>query len=233
MSEFGKEIQNLSNSSLVQEPEDDEIPVSYSKLSTFSLEETEPIEEDKTKESPSQDSEVFSTDRRKDLDSSLSTASGTKFEGSEQNDNSPISESYDYYFQQRKQQKILSVERPLTVRRRNFTKPPEILERLPNLVELMEGDLLELISISHGIPKPTAKWFKDGSEIQSDDFRIHIIGDNDNYCLYVENVIPADSGVYKIQLENEHGAASTSSCVQVTPLPSGMWKAGPFTYIVF
>ena len=192
--------------------DDDEFSNKYPHLSTFSQDDQDspPLSDQVRPQNLAENSGAERHVSEQDLQAESND------EKCKADNNDSLPDSYDYYFKTRKQPS-LSMERPLTVKRRTFSKPPEILARLPSLAELNEGDLLELVVVSHGIPKPTAKWFKDNCEINPEQNRFHIIGENDNYCLFLENVTPADSGVYKIVLDNAHGTASSSSCIQIAP----------------
>ncbi|XP_035904935.1 obscurin isoform X5 [Anopheles stephensi] len=88
---------------------------------------------------------------------------------------------------------------------------------LDRSLDLEEDDRLELRCIVDGSPLPRMTWYKDSNEIKADD-HVKITYGHDGICrLVIDNVLPGDSGCYKLVLSNKSGDITTQCCVAITP----------------
>ncbi|XP_050073153.1 obscurin isoform X1 [Anopheles maculipalpis] len=88
---------------------------------------------------------------------------------------------------------------------------------LDRSLDLEEDDRLELRCIVDGSPLPRMTWYKDSNEIKADD-HVKITYGHDGICrLVIDNVLPGDSGCYKLVLSNKSGDVTTQCCVAITP----------------
>ncbi|KAI4489747.1 hypothetical protein M0804_003929 [Polistes exclamans] len=88
---------------------------------------------------------------------------------------------------------------------------------LPRSVNIDEGEPLELKAKADGSPIPLISWFKDGELLTPNDhIKIENLLDGTTK-LTIENVIPADSGAYKLVASNSTGEQSLLCAVAVTP----------------
>lgn len=95
--------------------------------------------------------------------------------------------------------------------------PPSFGKRLERNEDVSEGETLELKAKIQGSPRPTVAWFKDGEPISPDDKRIKTTFLPDgNVKLTIENVMPGDSGAYKLVVKNANGENACLCAVAVT-----------------
>ncbi|XP_047356863.1 obscurin isoform X3 [Vespa velutina] len=88
---------------------------------------------------------------------------------------------------------------------------------LPKCLNIDEGEPFELKAKAEGSPIPLMSWFKDGELLTPND-HIQIENYPDGTTkLTIENVIPADSGAYKLVASNVMGEQSALCAVAVTP----------------
>ncbi|XP_035730756.1 obscurin-like isoform X5 [Vespa mandarinia] len=88
---------------------------------------------------------------------------------------------------------------------------------LPKCLNIDEGEPFELKAKGDGSPIPLMSWFKDGELLTPND-HIQIENYPDGTTkLTIENVIPADSGAYKLVASNVMGEQSALCAVAVTP----------------
>ncbi|XP_061508158.1 obscurin isoform X8 [Anopheles gambiae] len=88
---------------------------------------------------------------------------------------------------------------------------------LERSLDLEEDDRLELRCIVDGSPLPKMTWYKDSNEIKADD-HVKITYGHDGICrLVIDNVLPGDSGCYKLVLSNKSGDVTTQCGVAITP----------------
>ncbi|XP_046823070.1 obscurin isoform X4 [Vespa crabro] len=88
---------------------------------------------------------------------------------------------------------------------------------LPKCLNMDEGEPFELKAKADGSPIPLMSWFKDGELLTPND-HIQIENYPDGTTkLTIENVIPADSGAYKLVASNAMGEQSALCAVAVTP----------------
>ncbi|XP_015180266.1 PREDICTED: muscle M-line assembly protein unc-89 isoform X4 [Polistes dominula] len=88
---------------------------------------------------------------------------------------------------------------------------------LPKSVNIDEGEPLELKAKADGSPIPIITWFKDGELLTPNDhIKIENLPDGSTK-LTIENVIPADSGAYKLVASNSSGEQSALCAVAITP----------------
>ncbi|XP_012273370.1 obscurin isoform X3 [Orussus abietinus] len=96
---------------------------------------------------------------------------------------------------------------------------PSFGRPLPRSAEVDEGEPLELKAKLNGSPIPTAKWFRDGEEIQPDDhIKIEALRDG-TVKLTIDKVTPTDCGAYKLVISNTTGDDTALCAVAVTPSP--------------
>ncbi|KAG5678438.1 hypothetical protein PVAND_008111 [Polypedilum vanderplanki] len=99
------------------------------------------------------------------------------------------------------------------------TSPPNIQNRLNAETIVDEKEDIELKVKVDAYPPPTVKWFKDGKEISTDDPRVKLIVDGDNYTLKIKGANRDDSALYTVELTNENGTVRDESRVHVRCAP--------------
>lgn len=65
-----------------------------------------------------------------------------------------------------------------------------------------------------GVPQPVAAWTKDGESL-NESLKYHIKHDGDSHCLYIRDLVPEDSGIYKCHAHNKEGEASCEARLEV------------------
>eukprot|EP00079_Xenopus_tropicalis_P024320 XP_012816895.1 PREDICTED: hemicentin-1 [Xenopus tropicalis] len=90
--------------------------------------------------------------------------------------------------------------------------PPKI-QRGPKLIRVKLGHSFEIACISHGIPPPTAAWYKDGQIMEFDQGQ-------DNNMLRVESAKPSDGGTYTCVASNVIGTDSANATVEIYAPPT-------------
>ncbi|XP_077986992.1 hemicentin-1-like [Glandiceps talaboti] len=86
-------------------------------------------------------------------------------------------------------------------------EPPRIKEGIPNEVKTLPNNAVILPCPTTGYPRPEIKWFKDGHEVETGDFRspIRVWGDG---SLLFTNPMDSDEGEYECRAFNEAGNAT-------------------------
>ncbi|XP_078034638.1 obscurin isoform X5 [Augochlora pura] len=82
--------------------------------------------------------------------------------------------------------------------------PPHILSASLSDLTIYETQKVHFDITATGLPRPDAKWFKDGKPLRAGD-RIKISGTGENYTLEVNKAILEDEGVYSFMLTNKLG----------------------------
>ncbi|XP_063239264.1 obscurin-like [Bacillus rossius redtenbacheri] len=97
--------------------------------------------------------------------------------------------------------------------------PPSFGRAFDRVVDLEEGDALDLKMKLDGSPVPTVKWCKDGVELQaSDRVRITTLPDGTTR-LQIEGVTPEDQGIYSLTASNRNGHLQTKCSVSIKSDP--------------
>ncbi|CAG2158572.1 unnamed protein product [Oppiella nova] len=98
---------------------------------------------------------------------------------------------------------------------RNNSKEPEILNKFPEVLDVIEGKPLLLSAKIAAEPKPTIQWLKeDIPVVAGKGVKIESKPDG-TVTLHIVNAQPQDSGKYTLKVENPFGEAKASSEVDV------------------
>ncbi|PNF42105.1 Obscurin [Cryptotermes secundus] len=95
--------------------------------------------------------------------------------------------------------------------------PPSFGRPIDRAIEVDEGDILDIKTKLDGSPVPKAQWYKDGEELAtSDHVKLTALPDG-TVRLYIDNVLPADCGAYRLVATNKNGEATAICAVAVKP----------------
>ena len=91
---------------------------------------------------------------------------------------------------------------------------PEIRSALEDTVT-HDGGQVRLTANIVGVPKPEVTWYKEDEVLfNSDEFEI-TEDDQNNYMLFIHDVLPEDSGKYIVVAKNEFGTVTSSAQLTV------------------
>lgn len=99
-----------------------------------------------------------------------------------------------------------------------FVAPPEIIKG-PDGEVAKEGETVVFTCEFEGVPEPTVTWTKDDVIIK-DEGRFLIVIEKGFTELEIDDIIKADSGDYKVTLNNSAGEALASAQLVIT----GRWR---------
>ncbi|GAB0092620.1 Obscurin [Sergentomyia squamirostris] len=97
--------------------------------------------------------------------------------------------------------------------------PPCLFKNLERLLEVDEGEKLQLCAILSGSPIPQVKWFKDGEKLEpSEHVKMTNLPDG-TVKLEIQQAQPSDCGAYKLVITNPNGTHEALCAVAVNPEP--------------
>ncbi|XP_037951991.1 obscurin isoform X2 [Teleopsis dalmanni] len=96
---------------------------------------------------------------------------------------------------------------------------PEVTKKLTNII-VTEGDTNVMLNIGiDAYPKPSAKWYIDGIEIESKREDYRMTEANDEYKLILNTVTPSMQGTYCCKIMNDYGKVESTCEVTVHSKP--------------
>ena len=94
---------------------------------------------------------------------------------------------------------------------------PEIQLALEDTI-IQDGGQVRLTAKIVGVPQPEVTWYREDESLsKTDEYEITQDDDN-NYTLFIQDVLPEDAGKYMIVAKNELGTATSTAQLTVEGL---------------
>ncbi|XP_076264321.1 obscurin isoform X24 [Rhynchophorus ferrugineus] len=112
---------------------------------------------------------------------------------------------------------------------RKVFQPPSFTQRFTDLQQLPGRDAKFPCRVT-GVPQPEVAWSKDGEPIYESS-KYHIKRDGDMCCLYVQDCVPDDAGVFRATATNPEGQAVCTAALEVVKEIKIQQKIEPPTFL--